>query len=218
YLHTQGEIMGWLNADDKYLPWTFAVIAELMGKPRTTSNGECNHVALTGARPAIEWLTSLFPLFWDEQGRAVHCEAHEGYSRQLVLRGGTLPGCGWAAWTFLQQEATFWRRSLWERAGGQVDTAYSLAADYDLWMRFAQQAEIYCAAVPLGGFRRHPGQKTGSHMREYVRQSRESFIRHGGRPPGKLQSFCLKNVGKLLRYFQRRQTFACTQQGFSNRC
>src|SRR5436190_7989520 len=102
----------------------------------------------------------------------------------------------------MQQESTFWRRSLWDRIGARLDTDYPLAADYDLWLRFAQVSEIYSLPVPLAGFRRHPQQKTAREMEEYLRQARDSFRRRGGRPPGKLKSFWLKNTGKILRYLE----------------
>lgn len=201
FAHTSGEIMAWLNSDDKYLPWTFSTVADVMT-----------------SLPQVEWLTSLFHLFWDERGQAVNCEAHPGFSRELILRGGTLPGSGWPSWAFMQQESTFWRRSLWEKAGGRIDTTWSLAADFDLWMKFAHQAEVYSLQVPLAGFRRHEQQQTAHQMEEYLRQARESFRRHGGRPPGGLKGMWLKNSGKILRFLQRRHAYAATQQGFDNRC
>jgi len=200
FAHSTGDIMGWLNSDDKYLPWTFSVVGEMLS-----------------TLPQVEWLTSLFHLFWDAKGRAVRCEAHPGFSRQLILRGGTLPGCGLPAWAFIQQESTFWRRSLWQRAGGNLDTQFSLAADYELWLRFAHHSEIYSAPVPLGGFRQHALQKTARHMSEYLRQAKTCFTRGGGRPPGPLKGFWLKKAGKLLRYLARRHARACTQLGFANR-
>ncbi len=199
FAHTTGEIMMWLNSDDKYLPWTFQVLANVLTE-----------------FPQVEWLTSLFYLFWDEKGELVSCEAQEGFSRELVLRGGTLPGCGWPARSFIQQESTFWRRSLWERAGGSLDTRFTMAGDFDLWMRFAREAELFSVAVPLGGFRQHSEQKT-VRLDEYVRQAKGAFFRHGGRPPGILKSFLLKKTGNLLRFLQRRQAIACAQKGFSNR-
>jgi hypothetical protein len=200
FARSTGEIMAWLNSDDKYLPWTFSVVAELM----TTL-------------PDVEWLTSHFHLFWDARGRAVRCEAHPGFSRQLVLRGGTLPGCGMPSWAFIQQESTFWRRSLWQRTGARLDQNYSLAGDYDLWLRFAQYAEIYSAPVPLGGFRQHSQQRSAQSMPEYLRQAKAAFVRHGGRPPGTLRALLLKNSGKLLRFLARRHAYASCQQGFGNR-
>jgi len=199
FSHTTGAIMAWLNSDDKYVPWTFSAVADVMK-----------------GLPEIDWLTSLFHCFWDPQGRISRCETHPGFSRELVLQGGTLPGCGWPAWVFIQQESTFWRRPLWEKAGGRIDPSYSLAGDFDLWMRFAHHAELYCVPMPLAGFRQHPEQKTAD-MTGYLNQARASFFRRGGHPPGKLRSFWLKKWGNLLRYLQRRHAFATKQQGFPNR-
>jgi hypothetical protein len=199
FRHTTGELMGWLNSDDKYLPWTFSTLADLM-------------VCL----PQIQWVTSLTHLFWDERGRMVQCESHPGFSRELVLRGGTLPGAGWPAWAFIQQESTFWRRELWQKSGGTLDLTYSLAADYDLWMRFSKTAQLCSVSVPLAGFRRHSDQKTARQMAEYSREARACFLKNGGCPPRGLHGFWLKNWGKLLRHFQRRHAFACAQQGLQN--
>jgi hypothetical protein len=201
FAHTTGEVMAWLNSDDKYLPWTFSSVADVLT-----------------SLPEVGWLTSLVHLFWDETGRAVNCEAHPGFSRELILRGGTLLGSGWPSWAFLQQESTFWRRSIWDKSGARLEGRWSLAADFDLWMRFARHTEVYSVPVPLAGFRRHDRQKTAGHMEEYLRQARQSFVENGGRPPGLLKGLWLKNSGKLLRYLQRRHAYATTQQGYQNRC
>jgi len=200
FAHTTGELMAWLNSDDKYVPWTFSVISEAMT-----------------ALPQVEWLTSLFHFFWDEHGRLSACEEQAGFSRELILRGGTLPGAGWPAWAFMQQESTFWRRSLWDKAGARVETRWSLAGDFDLWMRFARHAEVYSLNMPIGGFRRHSRQKTAGNMTEYIRQAKESFRLNGGRAPRGLNAFWLKNSGKVLRFLQRRHAYAARQKGFPNR-
>jgi Glycosyl transferase family 2 len=201
FAHTTGEIMGWLNSDDKYVPWTFSTLAEI-----------------ASSLPEVEWLTSVFHLFWDERGRAVSCEEHAGFSRELILSGGTLPGSGWPAWTFVQQESTFWRRSLWENAGGRLETRWSLAGDFDLWLRFARHAELYSVPTPLAGFRRHGNQKTSGHMDEYIRQAKEAFAERGGSAPSALRGWWLKSSGKLLRFLQRQHARSARQQGSLNRC
>lgn len=201
FSHTTGDVMAWLNSDDKYVPWTFATIADVF----TTL-------------PQVEWLTSLVHLFWDARGQAVYCEEHAGFSSELIRRGGTLPGCGWLSWSFVQQESTFWRRSLWNRAGGRLDTQWSLAADFDLWMRFAHYAELYTVGTPLAGFRRHGQQKTGRQMKEYLQEASASFAANGGKPFGILAGFWLKNWGKILRFLRRRHAYAAKQQGIGNRC
>jgi hypothetical protein len=61
---------------------------------------------------------------------------------------------------WIQQESTFWRRSLWEEAGGYMSEELYYAMDFELWARFFEHADLYGVSVPLGGFRRHGTQKT----------------------------------------------------------
>jgi hypothetical protein len=59
------------------------------------------------------------------------------------------------------QETLFWRRSIWDAAGGTVDTDYRYALDWDLLLRF-KDAGARFVRLPylLGGFRIHDDQKT----------------------------------------------------------
>ena len=54
---------------------------------------------------------------------------------------------------YLQQEGMFWRRSLYEKAGG-LDINYRYAGDFDLWCKFAKYEELYQVSIPLGVFMR----------------------------------------------------------------
>lgn len=69
------------------------------------------------------------------------------WSRQRFLLG--------ASNRHIQQESTFWRRSLWERAGGRVDAAWRYASDFELWVRFFRHARLYTVDSLIGGFREH---------------------------------------------------------------
>lgn len=152
--HTSGDIMAWINADDMFTPWAFSVVAEIFGQDRN-----------------VEWLTSLLPLRWDVAGRAVGCFPRRGYSRASFLRGGHLPAVGGRGAEWLQQESTFWRRSLWQRAG-KLDAALDLASDFKLWLQFCRAgAEIYGVETPLGGFRKHDDQKTALRYEAYVAEA-----------------------------------------------
>ena len=86
---------------------------------------------------------------------------HEARVDKRVLRRGR----------GVQQESTFWRRSLWERAGGRLDTSFPLAADLDLWARFWRHAKLYGVAVPLAGIRRHSGQRHITHIDRYMAEA-----------------------------------------------
>jgi glycosyltransferase involved in cell wall biosynthesis len=216
FAKTTGEVMAWLNSDDKYTPWTLSVVADVFS-----------------LFPEVEWISSLYPLTWDKEGRAVSCTYVGGFNRDSFLRGANLPGRGSFTGSWIQQESTFWRRSLWERAGGYVDASLKLAGDFELWSRFFQYAELYAVASPLAGFRIHGNQKTALLIGEYsaeaeaVLSSRSrrqysrlegTFRRYinygvGGRPLKRLPSF-LGSALTRLRIFYPAKMCIWTAEGW----
>lgn len=172
FARSHGEIMGWLNSDDLLTPWALSVVGDIFA-----------------AHPEIEWLTSLTPLRFDARGRAVRCLPQRGFSRAGFFAGEYLPRPGHFSTGHIQQESTFWRRSLWERAGGFVGGDYPLAGDFELWARFFQHAELYGVETPLGGFRFHGDQKTGSQHQRYHDEAERALLAHGGQRPSSLRRF-----------------------------
>jgi glycosyltransferase involved in cell wall biosynthesis len=159
---TAGDVMAWINSDDKYTPWALQVVGEIFA-----------------SLPEVEWLTSGYPMLWDEQGRAVACYYRGGYNCQSFFRGEYLPpSAGRKARGAIQQESTFWRRSLWERVGGYVDASLRFAADFELWARFFQHAELYSVQTPLGGFRLHGDQRSVSHLDDYLEEADQVLQRY----------------------------------------
>jgi hypothetical protein len=62
---------------------------------------------------------------------------------------------------YVPQETLFWRRRIWERAGGRVDESFQFAVDWELLMRFLDAgARIVRLPRFLGAFRVHAQQKT----------------------------------------------------------
>ena len=176
-----GDLMGWLNSDDKYTPWALSIVEEIFA-----------------TFPQVEWLTSLFPLRWDERGRAVRCSRRRGYSRDGFLAGENMPVGSWYHENWIQQEATFWRRSLWERAGGALNTTLKIAADFELWARFFQHAELYAVDTPLGGFRLHGDQKTAKQPAAYAREAAAILKAAGGKPASAWRSLLRSNASRAL--------------------
>ncbi|BFM39492.1 glycosyltransferase family 2 protein [Synechocystis sp. LKSZ1] len=157
FAQTTGEIMAWINSDDKYTPWAFNVIAQVFK-----------------SLLQVEWLTTLCPLIWDRQGNPVSFLSRGGYTYSGFMRGENLPKyC-------IQQESVFWRRSLWERTGAKLDSSLRLAGDFELWTRFYQQAKLYTVEVPLGGFRLYGDQKSVIEYDNYCQEAKESLIKYGG--------------------------------------
>ena len=181
FARTSGEIMAWLNADDQYLPWTFSVVGEVFAQ-----------------LPEIEWVTTRWPLRWDKRGRAVRCAERSGFAREAFFRGAYAPGDGRPV---IQQESTFWRRSLWERAGGRLDPEFALGGDFELWARFFQHAELYAIDTPLGGFRMHGDQRSAHHREQYDRDVQRALSLHGGATAGLLARVLpSRNDAKIVRF------------------
>ena len=152
FSHSTGEIMAWLNSDDMYLPWALKTVADIMS-----------------SLPNVEWLTTLNPANWDYYGFCSGFSSISGYSLEAFLDGCYLPlhvkGLAW-----IQQESTFWRRSLWEKSGGCLSNNLKLAGDFELWCRFYLYANLYGASSPLGGFRSQYQQRSRN-IEEYAREA-----------------------------------------------
>lgn len=168
FARTTGDVMAWLNAGDTYQPWTLSVVQELFA-----------------SFPAVEWLTTQRPLTLDEAGRVVAAEFVGGYEADSFRAGINLPGGSWFARAGIQQESTFWRRSLWERAGGRMATSLQYAGDFELWLRFFDSgATLVSLDAPLAAHRVHTGQKTTT-LEAYVAEATSALREAGhGTPSG----------------------------------
>ncbi len=140
---SSGEIMTWLNSDDKFHPQAFATVASnLLWSPRSrVDHGKTQRVRRE--RGAILGLRLPSPL---EPGKIPSKTVSEPY---------------------IQQEGTFWRRSLWEKAGACLETGLKLAGDLELWARFFRHAQLHTVDAMLAGYRSHPTQKTRNFMGQY---------------------------------------------------
>lgn len=127
FSHTSGEIMAWINSDDKYLPWTFTIVNKIFRQ-----------------FPQVNWLVG-FNSWWNDEGVLINAE-----KRPKNIYDFLLGNYGW-----IQQESVFWRRSLWEKAGGYINQDMKLMVDGELWCRFFLLDELYSIDCILGGYRLH---------------------------------------------------------------
>ena len=136
FAKTSGEIMAWLNSDDILLPGTLAYVAGYFN----------NH-------PDIDVIYGYRILINEndqEVGRWI-MPAHD--SRILSWED------------YIPQETIFWRRRIWEKAGGHIDESFRFALDWNMLVRF-REAGARFVRLPrfLGGFRVHPRQKTSAEI------------------------------------------------------
>lgn len=122
-----GGIMAWLNSDDMYMPWTFRTAAEIFTD-----------------LPEVRWLVGQNS-WWDGDGRHIASKpVHKNVYNFL------LGDFGW-----IQQESVFWRRGLWDEAGGALNEEYRFQMDGELWCRFFTHDTLWHADPVLAGFRHH---------------------------------------------------------------
>lgn len=132
---SRGNILGWLNSDDRLEAGVLARVVQL----------------LDTARPA--WLYG--------QGGVIDADGKRISS--FIVTYKNWRGARFSRWkllteNFIPQMAVFWNRAMWEKAGG-LDCAKHLDMDYDLWLRFAALAEPVVLLEELAAFRVHGAAK-----------------------------------------------------------
>lgn len=144
-----GDIMAWINSDDKYHPNAFLKVA-----------------CAFDTYPYVDWLTGRRSN-WDNTGNMIGADIYAPYfSRKKFLDGNYNS-------PFIMQETTFWRKRLWKQAGGFLNTEFSLAADTELWLRFFRYASLYQLENLLGGFRQHCEQKSLIYNSQYNKECQD---------------------------------------------
>jgi hypothetical protein len=135
-----GDIVGFLNGDDVLLP----------GTARTVLNYFAAHPDIDLVCGEIEWM--------DEHGTVTGHHAGRIDSTADIL---DIYGVWWARRQWVQPEV-FFRRTLWEKAGG-FDPSWPLAFDYEFWVRcFRAGARVAHLPVTFTRFRLHAGQKSSA--------------------------------------------------------
>lgn len=136
-----GEIVTWLNSDD--------MLAE----------GALAAVAMAFHASGADMVSGICVL--QQSGRPIGRHMAACPDGPLPLADLLDLDTGWLAGEFFCQPEVFFRRSLWERAGGMVREDLFYSMDYELWVRFAQVgATLHTIGRALALFRVHAGQKT----------------------------------------------------------
>src|ERR1700676_811168 len=105
FARTSGEVMGWLNASDMLQVNGLFVVGSVFRDLRT-----------------VEWMTGR-PTTFDTSGMTVSVNPVPRWSRSRYLAGAN---------RYIQQESTYWRRGLWQRAVGTLSGGYGAAGDFEL--------------------------------------------------------------------------------------
>lgn len=126
----RGRYVGWLNADDFYLPGALRQVADVARQ-----------------EPAPLWVTAPC-LIVDGDGREIR-RAVTRYKRFFLrhYRRRSL-----LVQNYIAAPSTFVRRDAILEAGG-FDERFKYSMDYDLWLRLAKRADPVVIDTPLAAFR-----------------------------------------------------------------
>lgn len=175
FQHASGEILAYLNSDDLLLPGALHSIARFFEE-----------------HPEVDVV----------YGHRVVIDEYDAEVGRWVLPPHDDDVLSWA--DFVPQETMFWRRRIWERAGGAIDESFRFAVDWDLLLRF-REAGARVVRLPrfLGAFRVHPHQKTSAELGELgQREMARLRERCHGRPVTE------EEVATAVRWYLRRHV-AC---------
>ena len=132
FAHATGEIMAWLNSDDLLLPGALPYVANYFAR-----------------HPEVDVV----------YGHRILVNEDDQEIGRWILPTHDEDILNWA--DYIPQETMFWRRRIWEAAGGQVDESFQFALDWDLLLRFQEAgAKMVCLPRFLGAFRVYAAQKT----------------------------------------------------------
>jgi glycosyltransferase involved in cell wall biosynthesis len=127
FARSTGEVMGWLNASDRMYEKGLFVVGSVFAK-----------------FPELEWITGR-PTACNQAGMAVFIGGLRRWSQYRFLAGAN---------KHIQQESTYWKRTLWEKAGG-LDESYRAEGDFELWVRFFRHARLYPVDALIASYRFH---------------------------------------------------------------
>jgi hypothetical protein len=150
FAKSTGEIMGWLNSSDMLQVNGLFTVGSIFRELRD-----------------VEWITGR-PTKISATGMTIDVLPIPRWSRGRFLAGAN---------KYIQQESTFWRRSLWERAGGRLSTEYRAEGDFELWVRFFRHARLHSVNALIGGYRLHDHALSSSNMERYNRNCDEIAAR-----------------------------------------
>tara|TARA_Y100001934_G_scaffold63620_1_gene79021 strand:- start:230 stop:1105 length:876 start_codon:yes stop_codon:yes gene_type:complete len=160
---SSGDIMGWINSDDLLIPNSLFVVAEIFAQ-----------------FPEVDWITGVATTI-DIEDRYIRSRKYNKNLYDYLI----------GDWAVIQQESTFWRRSIWDAAGGGLDENLSIAFDSDLWSRFFLHAQHFHVDCPLGAYRKVPSSTSIRKAQDFADVTDKSIGKLRDQVPKKLLRKCL---------------------------
>lgn len=138
---TSGEIIGWINSDDYYLPGAFKKAVRFFETHPEVDLLYGDVISINGA------------------GEMINVMRFANYSVEDLM-----------TFRVISQPGVFFRRRAWDAAGG-MDPAYHFLLDHHLWLRIAAQGKIAYIPEPLAAARFYPEAKNRAHPEAFGKEA-----------------------------------------------
>ena len=173
----RGEVLGWLNADDVYLPGALDAVCAAFQQD-----------------PELVWLTGQC-LIVDGQGVEIR-KGVTRYKNALLRRYSFRLHL---THNFVSAPATFFRRSAFEELGG-LDLSLRYSMDYDLYLQLGKAAQPRILGQPLAAFTMAAGTLSMTGFEQQFVEHHEVARRHAHGVRGAATANRLLSRGILWTY------------------
>jgi len=147
----KGEIVGWINSDDYYLPGVVSVAVDVL-----INNPEIDLIYGYCAKV-------------DESGNTLEILKSPDFDRKLLFSNPCI----------ILQQTVFFRRSLLDKVG-LLNESYHYAMDFDLWIRMAQVGNFKLIPEILAAYRFSSGCKSVANSQKFWQEVDQIFKKNGG--------------------------------------
>lgn len=169
FARSTGDIMGYLNSDDLYLPGALAHAVQTLDVSKAqVMLGNC-----------IQFVNDGVSVYGSDVGR-------EHARTDLGLRD------------YVIQPSTFWTRKAWE-AAGPFDAAMHYAFDWEWFLRASRCAEFVTTTRYLSMYRLHPSHKSGTGGDKRTAEIRNVIYKHRGERWGRVYDALTPHATRLRR-------------------
>jgi len=146
-----GDVIGWLNSDDRYRAGCLRTVAEIFAR-----------------NPAVDVLYGDFT-FMDEHSAHLRVRREVEFSRLVLFYNHISP---------IPSTATFFRRRIFDE-GNLFDESLQFAMDYEFFVRLANKGYrfLHIHAL-LADFRLHPSSKTCATGRQQLTETRTTMYKY----------------------------------------
>ena len=138
---THGDVIGWLNSDDYFLPGALAKALDFLSAHPDTDAVYGDVISING------------------EGKMINVMRFDQYSAEDLM-----------TFRVISQPGVFFRRSAWEKAGG-LDLSYHFMLDHHLWLRMITRGKFVYLQEPLAAARFHEAAKNRAHTEDFGREA-----------------------------------------------